>query len=80
MACRLLVGLDGFTIKGVSVENQKCDDCGFEFVSISYLEDPGGDREYVVEQKTCDIVDGQYIEWFQIVCPKCSNVVCECGR
>ena len=62
------------------MEEHKCGECGTEFTSISGIEKPPGDRKYVIEQKTCDIVDGQYMEWWQIRCPECFEVVDEWGR
>ena len=62
------------------MEELKCEECGEEFTAISKYEMRPDDRNYVVEQKQCDTVDGQYIEWWQIMCPNCEAVVEEYGR
>jgi hypothetical protein len=45
------------------MEVNECDECGHVFTSREELEHSDAD---VVETKTCDIVDGQYIEFFVI--------------
>lgn len=62
------------------MEELKCSECGTEFTAISEVETRPDDRNYVVEQKTCDTIDGKYTEWWQIVCPECMEVVSEWGR
>lgn len=59
------------------MEKHICDECNKIFTSKEKCEDVDAD---VVEQQTCDIVEGQYIEWAQIRCPQCDNVVMEYGR
>lgn len=59
------------------MEKHKCKNCGTEFTSREQYED--GDAD-VREETTCDTIEGQYIEWQQIRCPKCFDVVQEYGR
>lgn len=62
---------------GEYMENHNCDECQIAFTSRGEFEQSDAD---VVEQKTCDTVDGQYIEWWQIRCPKCHDIIQEYGR
>lgn len=54
-----------------------CNECKTAFTSREKYE--SGDAD-VVEETTCDIVEGDYIEWTQVRCPKCNEVVEEYGR
>lgn len=55
----------------------ECEECKHQFTCGTEYDDPN-DFD-TVDQKTCDTVDGQYVEYFQVVCPKCGEVVFDYG-
>jgi len=59
------------------MDNHKCYECGHKFTSREEFDYSDSD---VVEQKVCDTVEGQFVEWFQVRCPECDEVVEEWGR
>lgn len=59
------------------MDNHECEECGYGFTSRGNFEQVEAD---VVEQEVCDTVDGQYIEYLVVHCPRCNWVVEEYGR
>lgn len=61
------------------IDCQKCEECGKEFISCDRFEKIVSE-EYVKEQMTCSIIEGDYCEWYQVKCPECGEIVAEYGK
>jgi uncharacterized protein with PIN domain len=60
------------------IDQHKCEECGKEFTSCDHFDNVS--QADVKEQKTCDVIDGSFREWFQVRCPECNDVVAEFGK
>ena len=55
----------------------ECEDCNKQFTCGTSYDDKN-DFD-TIDHTMCDTIDGQYVEYFQVVCPQCGFVVFEYG-
>ena len=59
------------------MKSETCESCGHTFTSRERWE--GGDAD-AVWQRWSDISEGDYVEWDELRCPRCEEIVDESGR